>query len=61
MFKTRLLSGIVLVIAAIFLIVPGNEVLLFSTLLISCIGMFELFRVFKSFANLKCCGLLFRI
>ena len=39
MFKTRLLSGIVLVIAAIFLIVTGNEVLLFSTLLISCIGM----------------------
>ena len=38
MFKTRLLSGIVLVIAAIFLIVTGNEVLLFSTLLISCIG-----------------------
>ena len=47
MFKTRLLSGIVLVIAAIFLIVTGNEVLLFSTLLISCIGMFVLFRVFK--------------
>ena len=47
MFKTRLLSGIVLVIAAIFLIVTGNEVLLFSTLLISCIGMVELFRVFK--------------
>lgn len=47
MFKTRLLSGIVLVIAAIFLIVTGNEVLLFSTLLISSIGMFELFRVFK--------------
>ena len=47
MFKTRLLSGIVLVIAAIFLIVTGNEVLLFSALLISCIRMFELFRVFK--------------
>ncbi len=30
MFKTRLLSGIVLVIAAIFLIVTGNEVLLFQ-------------------------------
>ncbi len=47
MFKTRLLSGIVLVIAAIFLIITGNEVLLFSTLIISCIGMFELFRVFE--------------
>ena len=30
MFKTRLLSGIVLVIAAIFLIVTGNGVLLFQ-------------------------------
>ena len=48
MFKTRLLSGIVLVIAAIFLIVTGNEVLLFSTLLISCIGMFELLDYFMS-------------
>ncbi len=47
MFKTRLLSGIVLVIAAIFLIITGNEVLLFSTLIISCIGMLELFRVFE--------------
>ncbi len=47
MFKTRLLSGIVLVILAIALIVTGKEVLLFSTLLISCIGMFELYRVFK--------------
>lgn len=47
MFITRLLSGIVLVIAAILLIVTGGEVLLFSTLAISCIGMFELFRVFK--------------
>ena len=54
MFKTRLLSGIVLVIAAIFLIVTGNEVLLFSTLLISCIGMFELFRVFKFEKSLYC-------
>ncbi len=47
MFKTRLLSGIVLVILAIALIVTGKEILLFSTLLISCIGMFELYRVFK--------------
>ncbi len=47
MFKTRLLSGIVLVILAIALILLGNEILLFSTLLISCIGMFELYRIFK--------------
>ena len=47
MFKTRLLSGIVLVILAIILIISGGEVLLFSTLAISCIGMIELYRVFS--------------
>ena len=47
MFKTRLLSGIVLVILALVLIITGKEVLLFSTLAISCIGMYELYRVFK--------------
>ena len=47
MFKTRLLSGIVLVILAIILIVTGGDVLLFSTYIISCIGMFELYRIFK--------------
>lgn len=47
MFKTRLLSGIVLVILALFLIISGHEILLFATLGISCIGMFELYRVFK--------------
>ena len=47
MFKTRLLSGIVLVIAALVLIISGGDVLLISTLVISYIGMFELYRVFK--------------
>lgn len=46
MFKTRLLSGIVLVAAALVLIITGGDVLLFSTLLISYIGMFELYRIF---------------
>lgn len=46
MFKTRLLSGIVLVIAALVLIVTGGNLLLVSTLLISYIGMFELYRIF---------------
>ena len=32
MFKTRLLSGIVLVILALFLIISGHEILLFATL-----------------------------
>lgn len=47
MFKTRLLSGIVLVIAALALIITGNDVLLVSTLVISYVGMFELYRVFQ--------------
>lgn len=47
MFKTRLLSGIVLVILAIGLIYFGNNILLCSTFLISCVGMFELYRIFK--------------
>ena len=47
MFKTRLLSGIVLVILAIFLIVSGGNILLLSTAVISWIGMYELYRVFK--------------
>ena len=46
MFKTRLLSGIVLVIAALVLIITGGDVLLISTLIISYIGMFELYRIF---------------
>ena len=46
MFKTRLLSGIVLVIAALVLIITGGDVLLVSTLIISYIGMFELYRIF---------------
>lgn len=46
MFKTRLLSGIVLVLAALVLIITGGDVLLISTLVISYIGMFELYRIF---------------
>ncbi len=45
MFKTRLLSGIVLVAVALALIVTGGDLLLFSLLLISWIGMFELYRI----------------
>ena len=46
MFRTRMLSGIVLVLLALVLIISGHEVLLFSTLAISCLGVFELYRVF---------------
>ncbi len=47
MFKTRLLSGIVLVILALFIIISGGYVTLFSLLGISLIGMYELYRVFQ--------------
>ncbi len=47
MFKTRLLSGIVLVLIALALIITGGDVLLVSLLAISYIGMYELYRVFK--------------
>ncbi len=47
MFKTRLLSGIVLVILALFFIISGGYILLGSTLVISLIGLFEFYRVFK--------------
>lgn len=47
MFKTRLISGIVLVAAALLLIITGREVLLVAACVISLIGMYELYRVYK--------------
>lgn len=44
MFKTRLLSGILLVIAALLTIISGGYVLFFTLLCISVIGMQELYR-----------------
>ncbi|MGN0240317.1 MAG: phosphatidate cytidylyltransferase, partial [Candidatus Weimeria sp.] len=44
MFWTRLLSGVVLVILALLLIIPGGIVLLISTCVISLIGLFEYYR-----------------
>lgn len=46
MFKTRLLSGIVLVVLAAWVIIAGNGILLAAVFAVSCIGMFELYRVF---------------
>ena len=46
MFKTRLLSGIILVGLALILIISGGEILLVSTAMISMIGQYELYRVF---------------
>lgn len=47
MFKTRLISGIVLVAAALALIITGGDVLLCALGIISLIGMFELYRIFE--------------
>lgn len=47
MFKTRLLSGIILVIIALATIIAGDGVLFATLLMISFIGMTELYRVLK--------------
>lgn len=47
MFKTRLLSGILLVIVALLTICTGSYVLYFTLLTISLIGMKELYTVMK--------------
>lgn len=44
MFKTRLLSGIVLVILLLIFLIAGGELLLTVLGLVSLIGLFELFR-----------------
>ena len=47
MFKTRLISGIILVILALVVIISGGVVTWGALLAISLIGMHELYRVFK--------------
>ena len=44
MFKTRLISGIVLVAVIFGLLFPGGNVLAAGLALISIIGMYELYR-----------------
>lgn len=45
MFRTRLISGIVLVLIALATIIYGGDVLFLTVLAISLIGMWELYRV----------------
>ena len=52
MFKTRLLSGIVLVILIAAVLIPGGYVTLAAMLIISYIGVFELLRVYGIEARL---------
>ena len=47
MFITRLISGIILVAIALLFICTGGDVLLAVMLVLSLIGMFELYRIFK--------------
>ncbi len=47
MFKTRLISGIILLAIAIAVVVTGDKVLFGTLLLISLIGMSELYKILK--------------
>ena len=51
MFKTRLLSGMLLVIIALATIITGGDVLFATLLMISFIGMTELYRVLEISGN----------
>ena len=62
MFKTRLLSGILLVIIALITIISGGNILFGTVLVISLIGLSELYKVFKiEKKTLGICGYLFTI
>ena len=47
MFTTRLISGVILVIIALFTVGSGGVLLFATTLSISMSGLFELYRVMK--------------
>ncbi len=47
MFTTRLISGVILVIIALFTVGSGGVLLFATTVFISMIGLFELYRVMK--------------
>ncbi len=46
MFKTRLLSGVILTLIALITIISGGDILFGTILLISIIGMTELYKIF---------------
>lgn len=60
MFFTRLISGIILVLAAIFFFVQGGYFLLFALAVLSLLGLYELLRVLQmeksSLAVVTVCG-----
>ena len=60
MFKTRLLSGILLVVIALITVITGGNVLFATLFLISMIGVYELYRVFEiEHKAVGICGFLF--
>ncbi|SHJ25853.1 phosphatidate cytidylyltransferase [Hespellia stercorisuis] len=62
MFKTRLLSGILLVIIALATIISGGKILFATLLIISLIGMSELYKVFQIHNKaLGICGYIFAV
>ena len=67
MFRTRLISGIILVILAVIVVSTGGALLYGVTAVISLVGMFELYRVMKKkvwdlsdiwrgYRIMACCG-----
>ncbi len=48
MFKTRLVSGIILVVLAMVVVYAGSDVMLAVLALVSLVGIYELNRVFKT-------------
>jgi phosphatidate cytidylyltransferase len=62
MFKTRLLSGILLVLIALGTLIPGGYLLFGLILIISLVGFSELLRVFETEKTLLgACGYIFTI
>ena len=60
MFKTRLLSGILLVVIALVTVITGGNVLFATLFLISMIGLYELYKVFEiENKAVGICGFLF--
>ena len=47
MFKTRLFSGIILIILMLLFIIPGGNLLLFGVTFLSLVGMMEIMRMAK--------------
>ena len=62
MFKTRLIIGVILVALELLFIIIGGNLLLVVSAILSVIGLFELYRVFRiERTPVAICGYLFTI